>query len=286
MIEVIVPATSANLGPGFDCLGVAFNFYNKFYIEESKEFVDNDDNLVNLSAQKVFNKFGYKEKYLNIKIEGNIPQSRGLGSSATCIVAGIMGANKILGDILSQDEIIKIATEIEGHPDNVTPAIVGGLTAAIMNEDRVYYEKLILRKGIKFISLTPDFKLSTSDARKVLPKEVSYKDAIFNVGRVALTMGALANGNFEQLRISCEDKLHQPYRSRLIRNYDKIISKCKELNSLGVFLSGAGPTIMALIEEGNDHFLEEIENYLNTLEDFWKVRELNIDNLGTRVNIL
>lgn len=286
MIEVIVPATSANLGPGFDCLGVAFDFYNKFYIEESKDFVKNDDNLVNLSAQKVFNKFGYKEKYLNIKIEGNIPESRGLGSSATCIVAGIMGANKILGDVLSKDEIIKIATEIEGHPDNVTPAIVGGLTSAIMHEDRIYYEKLILGKGIKFISLTPDFKLSTSDARKVLPKEVSYKDAVFNVGRVALTMAALVNGNFEQLKVSCEDRLHQPYRSKLIRNYDEIISKCKELNSLGVFLSGAGPTIMTLIEEENICFSEEIKNYLKTMEDFWEVRELGIDNLGARVNIL
>ncbi|WP_315121360.1 homoserine kinase [uncultured Clostridium sp.] len=286
MVEVIVPATSANLGPGFDCLGVALNFYNKLYIEENDNSNPKDENsLAYISAKKLFDKVGYKNKKFNIKIHGNIPQSRGLGSSATCIAGGLIGANRILGDILSKEEIIKLATEIEGHPDNVTPAIVGGITTAIFENEKVYYEKLHLKEGIKFCALTPDFELSTSEARSVLPSKVDYKDAVFNVGRVALTISSLVNGNFEQLRVSCEDKLHQPYRSKLIRNYDSITAYCKELNSLGVFLSGAGPTIMVLVEESNHYFLEEINKYLITLEDKWEVRELKIDHLGARVNV-
>ncbi|MBU5485412.1 homoserine kinase [Clostridium sp. MSJ-11] len=286
MVEVIVPATSANLGPGFDCLGVALNFYNKFYIEENDYSNDKEENnLAYVSAKKLFDKVGYKNKDFNIRIEGNIPQSRGLGSSATCIVGGLIGANKILGDILSKEEIIKLATEIEGHPDNVTPAIIGGVTTAIFENEKIYYEKLYLKEGIKFCALTPDFKLSTSEARSVLPSKVDYTDAVFNVGRVALTISSLINGNFEQLRVSCEDKLHQPYRSKLIRNYDSITAYCKELNSLGVFLSGAGPTIMVMLEESNNYFLEEINKYLITIEDNWEVRELEIDYLGAKVNV-
>lgn len=292
MIEVIVPATSANFGPGFDTLGVGLNLYNKFYIEEiekgliiegCEEQYRNEKNLVYTSMKRCFEKIGYKEKGIKIIIKSDIPTSRGLGSSASCIVAGVLGANVIAGNKLDTDDILRLATEIEGHPDNIVPALLGGMTTAIYENDNVYYDKINIKEGIKFCALIPNFRLSTEKSRAVLPKEVSYKDAIFNVGRVSLMITALINGNFNMLKIACQDKLHQPYRGKLIECYDEVVNISKELGSLGVFLSGAGPTIMALLEEKDTTFLGSIEQALKSLNQEWTVKELNLDLKGAVV---
>ncbi len=292
MIEIRVPATSANMGPGFDCLGIALNLYNHFIIEEieegliiegcDKEFA-NDNNLIYTSMQKCFERVGYKYKGIKIKIEHDIPVSRGLGSSAACILGGIIGANEIAGGVLNRDEILELATEIEGHPDNVAPALLGGMIVSLQEDNKVYHSRIEIAKGLKFCALIPDFKLSTEESRAILPKKIPYKDGVFNVGRVSLMISGLINGQFDLIHLACKDRLHQKYRGSLIEDYDAITKYCESVNSLGVFLSGAGPTIMVILKEGNDSFHNDIVRYLSKLKRNWMVKELNIDFDGAIV---
>ncbi|NFD78943.1 homoserine kinase [Clostridium botulinum] len=293
MVEVRVPATSANIGPGFDCLGVAVNIYNKFFVEEIEEGIifegcadkfKNENNLIYVAMKKCFDKIGYKPTGLRIKIESDIPVSRGLGSSAACVVGGIVSANELAGGALNKKELLDLAVEVEGHPDNVNPAFCGGMTASISDNREVIYSKVKVSEGIKFCALIPDFTLSTEKARAVLPKSVDYKDGIFNVGRTALMISALNNGDFHLIKYACKDKLHQDYRAKLIENFYSIKKQCEKLNSLGVFLSGAGPTIMVMLREEDKDFSKNIKSFLETLKNKWEVRELNIDKLGTVVN--
>ncbi|MBY6950558.1 homoserine kinase [Clostridium botulinum] len=293
MVEVRVPATSANIGPGFDCLGVAVNMYNKFFVEEIEEALifegcadkfKNENNLIYVAMKKCFDKIGYKPTGLRIKIESDIPVSRGLGSSAACVVGGIVSANELAGGALNKKELLDLAVEVEGHPDNVNPAFCGGMTASISDNREVIYSKVKVSEGIKFCALIPDFTLSTEKARAVLPKSIDYKDGIFNVGRTALMISALNNGDFHLIKYACKDKLHQDYRAKLIENFYSIKKQCEKLNSLGVFLSGAGPTIMVMLREEDKDFSKNIKSFLETLKNKWEVRELKIDKLGTVVN--
>ncbi|MHB9927964.1 homoserine kinase [Clostridium botulinum] len=293
MVEVRVPATSANIGPGFDCLGVAVNIYNKFFVEEIEEGIifegcadkfKNENNLIYVAMKKCFDKIGYKPTGLRIKIESDIPVSRGLGSSAACVVGGIVSANELAGGALNKKELLDLAVEVEGHPDNVNPAFCGGMTASISDNREVIYSKVKVSEGIKFCALIPDFTLSTEKARAVLPKSIDYKDGIFNVGRTALMISALNNGDFHLIKYACKDKLHQDYRAKLIENFYSIKEECEKLNSLGVFLSGAGPTIMVMLREEDKDFSKNIKSFLETLKNKWEVRELKIDKLGTVIN--
>lgn len=295
MIKVKVPATSANMGPGFDCLGVALNIFNTIYVEETERGLEiegcpdefkNEDNLIYLSMKKCFERVKYKEKGIKIKIEAEIPKSRGLGSSAACILGGILAANEISGGKLSKKEILELGAEIEGHPDNIAPALYGGMQVSIKEGGTIFNERIEMVKGIKFCAIIPDFSLSTREARGVLPEIVPYKDAAFNVGRASLLIAALSNGNFELLRAACMDRLHESYRGRLIRHYNEIISASSYLNPAGVFLSGAGPTIMNILSEENDEFANDMEDFLRTLKDKWVVRELMPYNQGASVYIM
>lgn len=294
MLEIRVPATSANMGPGFDCLGVALNLYNHFRIEENEgglcidgcdETYRNEKNLVYVSMRKCFEKIGYehRKKGIRINFESDIPISRGLGSSAACILGGVLAANEIGRGNLNKNEILEIASEIEGHPDNVAPALFGGMTASVKDGDRVYYEKIKLPQGLKFCAIIPDFKLSTKEARAVLPDSIPYKDGVYNVGRVSLLIAALSNGNFEMLKLACRDRLHEIYRGSLIGNYDEIVEECNRRNSLCVFLSGAGPTIMAVLKEEETDFRRQMEDYLSKLENKWIIKELKSDYNGASV---
>lgn len=295
MIEVKVPATSANMGPGFDCLGVAVNMYNKFSVEEIEEGLvfegcedkfKNEDNLIYVAMKRCFEKIGYKPTGLRIKIESDIPVCRGLGSSASCVVGGVVCANELAGRVLNNQEILELAAEIEGHPDNVNPAFCGGMTASITEDDKVFYTNVKVKEGIKLCALIPDFTLSTEKARGVLPKNIDYKHGIFNVGRTALLISALNNGDFHLVKYACKDKLHEDYRAQLIENFYPIKEECERLNCLGVFLSGAGPTIMVMLKEEDHEFSKNIQSFLDGLQSKWEVRELNIDKNGTVVNNL
>lgn len=289
MIKVKVPATSANLGPGFDTLGLALNLYNTFIFEEIPKGLEisgcdqqfnNDQNLVYTSMLKTFEKIGYKVDGLRINMDCNIPVSRGLGSSAACILGGVMGANQISGSPLSKEEILHMATEIEGHPDNIAPALFGGLVVSLMEDKKVHYNQMDVAKGIKFVALVPDFTLSTKEARAVLPSTIPYKDAIYNVGRVSLLLSALSNGRFDLLKYGVKDSLHQPYRGKLIPGFSDVAGNCEELGCFGVYLSGAGPTIMAMIDKDNSDFIKEISNYFISRDYNWDILELELDLCG------
>lgn len=292
MIEVKVPATSANMGPGFDCLGVAVDMHNIFLIEEIEEGLiiegcddrfKNEDNLVYVSMKRCFDKTGYKPGGLRIKIKSDIPVSRGLGSSAACIVGGVVAANELSGRILNEQQISELIAGIEGHPDNVLPAYLGGMVVSVYQGNKVIHSNVKVEEGIKFCALIPEFTLSTEKARSVLPQSIDYKDGIFNIGRTALLISALNNGEFGLIREACRDKLHQYYRAALIEDFYPIINECERLNCLGAFLSGAGPAIMAVIREDDNDFSREIQKFLNNLQSNWTAKELKIDKTGTVV---
>ncbi|MBE6051296.1 MAG: homoserine kinase [Clostridium sp.] len=293
MIKVRVPATSANMGPGFDSLGIALNLYNEFSFEEIEEGIRfkgfpeefcNEENIVYQSMMKCFNKAGYLVKGLEIcALKQDIPVSRGLGSSSSCIVGGLVGANAILKNKFSKDELLQMAVEIEGHPDNVAPALLGDMVVAIMEKDRVYYEKIKVHDGLKFIPVIPNFRLSTKDAREVLPKQISLQDGIHNVSRSSLLVASMISGNKELLRYACKDKFHEDYRSELIPGFKELKNEAYRVGALGSYLSGAGPTIMVISDEMKKNFSEEIDKYLKAKSLSWDIYELSIDKLGAIV---
>lgn len=294
MIKIQVPATTANIGPGFDSLGIALSLYNIFYIDEINEGLvfegveesfSNEDNLIYKSMRYTFDKVGYEYKGVKIKVDSKVPLSRGLGSSATCIVAGVIGANYIAGNPLNMQGVLEVATEIEGHPDNVAPCIFGGMVSSIMDKDKVIYSKIPIKNDYKFCPIIPNFKLSTKEARQVLPSEVDYKDALYNVSRVSLLISAFVNGEDELIKYGCKDVLHQPYRKSLIKNYEDVVTKCEKENACGVFLSGAGPTIMSIINS-NEDYLTNMQNYLKKLDNQWDILELSLDDRGAFIEIV
>ncbi len=289
MIRVRVPATSANIGPGFDCLGIALSLYNNFEVEEIEEGLEidgcavefrNENNLVVKAMKRCYEKIGYKSKGIRLKMQCELPIARGLGSSAACILGGVAAANEIAGSVLDRDELLETAVEIEGHPDNLAPAFYGGMTVSIKSDEKVYAEKLRLSDELRFCAMIPDFTLSTEVSRGVLPQKVPYKDAVFNLGRIGLLITAFGNGDADMMRIGCEDRLHERYRSGLIRDYNDIKLMCRKLNAWGVFLSGAGPTIMAVIHKNDKEFARKIGSYLTELEGKWTVKQLEPDHLG------
>ncbi|AIY78784.1 homoserine kinase [Clostridium botulinum] len=293
MIKVRVPATSANMGPGFDSIGMAVKLYNEFAFREinnglnfngvPEEFC-NEDNIIYKAMKYCFDKADYKFKGLNISVlNQDIPISRGLGSSSSCIVGGLVGANEILGGKFSKDELLEMAVEIEGHPDNVAPALFGGMVVAIIENNKTVYNKIEIKDKVKFITIVPDFRLSTEKARKVLPKQISRADGIYNIGRAALMISCFVTDRYDLIRSACNDALHQNYRKELIPHFDDVYNKCYELGALGCYLSGAGPTIMAIIDNGANGFSNNIKQYLKDQDVKWGVLELQADNKGAFV---
>ena len=290
MIKVRVPATSANMGPGFDSLGIAVNLYNVFgfrEIESGLEFKGipdefcNEDNIVYQAMLKCFEKANYKHKGLEISIlEQDVPISRGLGSSSSCIVGGLVGANEIMGKPFSKDDILQMAVEIEGHPDNVAPAVIGGMVVAIMEEDKVYYDKVKVQEGIKFVPMIPDFRLATKDAREVLPDKITIKDGVYNVGRAGLMVSAFSNGKYDLLKFACKDAFHENYRSKLIKGFYEVKEEAYKEGAYACYLSGAGPTIMAIIPDTNNQFCDNVKEFLKANSLNWDIHELSIDLLG------
>lgn len=294
MIKIRIPATSANLGAGFDALGLALSFYNYVEMEESDrvEISSADDiavptdesNLIYVSAKDLFEVCGKKLEGLKLRQTNNIPMARGLGSSSACIVAGLVGANTLLGNPLTTDDLVDLAAQIEGHPDNTAPALLGGIVTAVFDGRKVHWVKQEVFTKLKFVALIPDFELKTEKARACLPKEVSHKDAVYNLSRAALFSASLLTGKFENLRTAVHDKLHQPYRMELIPNCREVFDIAYTHGAYGVFISGAGPTIMAIADESNEFFEGKMKFSLeNAGLTGWQVREFHIDNEGTKL---
>lgn len=274
MIRIKIPATTANLGPGFDTLGMALDVYNIVEVkeEEGKDLniqiiglgegilPTNKENIVYQAAEKVFQQVGIYPRNLQIRLTNNIPLSRGLGSSAAAIVGGVVAANLITGNHLSMEELLKIATKIEGHPDNVAPALLGGLVISCMEDDKVVYLRLEPSQQLKAVVAIPEFHLSTQKARQVLPKEIPFQDAVFNTSRVALLIAAIANGNWDMLHYATQDRLHQPYRSSLIPGMEEVFKAGKEAGAKALTISGAGPSLLALATENTEEIAQAMEN--------------------------
>ena len=290
MFQVIVPATTAYMGPGYDVLGMALKLYNRYTIEKASCEIEIDglretfleENLLYQTIKKVLEKYRCPFPKIRIWTQTHIPMSRGLGSSAACIVAGLMIANRFLDGALSAEDMIQIGTQMEGHPDNVVPAIVGGMTASVYEAGQVIYSKVNVPKSLRFAIFIPDFSVSTSEAREVLPQKYKRHDCIFNIGRVAMLIEARNNGDTEKLRIAMEDRIHQPYRGMLIPQMEQIFDAAKNFGSKAEVISGSGSTLMAVIDEQNTDFEQAMIGVLKHLEGNWEIKVLEPDLKGAR----
>ena len=308
-VSVKVPATTANIGPGFDCLGMALPIYNTITIEEtvlpgtgieinviaesaaidelSLEHIPLDENsLVYKAVELLYNSIGQTPSELKINIHSNIPVARGLGSSASVIVGALIAANELLGKPADEVALLSIACEIEGHPYNITPAIVGGLVLSSQEDDgSVIYRKLNWPTEWAITVCVPDFELSTDIARSVLPKEVPMKDAIFNAQRLGMFVQAVNTKDAELMKLALKDRLHQPYRMKLVPGLDKIMDNLRHIDSvLGCVLSGAGSSIL-VISEKND-----LDKIRGIVKDTWTdqniksdIKTLNIEQTGAQI---
>lgn len=296
VVRVKVPATTANLGAGFDTFGLALTLYNEFEVEEAdgvyiesypkNEFIENPENNLFIKVVKYLCEAeGRTFHGARLKQTVNIPVARGLGSSATAIVAGILTGFAVHKKPLTDEEFFKVAYLFEPHPDNLLPAWKGGFITALKTENKTYYSKMEFPEEIKAVVVIPDFELSTEKARSVLPAQVPLKDAIFNLQRSALFIRALQEKRYDLLKIAMEDKLHQPYRKNLIPNFDKVINNAYENGALGACLSGAGSTILALATENFDKIgLSMVEAFKEvSINAQYKV--LEVDTQGAKVEI-
>ncbi len=266
-VTVRVPATSANCGPGFDTLGLACTFYNEltyeiidtrgFYLDVTGEGADYlipcGRNLAFAGFLKVWNlATDYQQIGLKVTMHNRIPMSRGLGSSSSAIVAGLYAANILCGNKFTKEELLQFATDIEGHPDNVAPALLGGFTISFMEGREAHSLRLLPAKPLKFIAVVPERRLPTTLARKAIPATVPHHDAVYNTSRASLLVGALLSGKYEYLSSGLEDKLHQPYRAHLIPGLADVLADGKAAGAYNVIISGAGSTIMAYADVDAD----------------------------------
>ncbi|MBM7854622.1 homoserine kinase [Desulfohalotomaculum tongense] len=295
MIRVQVPATTANLGPGFDCLGMALKLYNTVEMDETSAGLTievhgdgaasiprDESNIVYKAAHKVFQHVNYNPAGLKIRLTNRVPVCRGLGSSAAAIVGGIVAANILSGGKLSKDKLLALANEMEGHPDNVAPALLGGIIAATAAEGEVRYLYIAPPAGLKTVVAVPDFQLSTKRAREVLPGQVPLQDAVFNVGRTALLVTALCQGDLSKLNYAMEDRLHQSYRASLVPGMKKVLAAARLAGARGVVLSGAGPTLIAFADENFDLIAKVMRDTFRENGIMAKVMVLEPSPVGAR----
>lgn len=295
-VEIQIPATSANIGAGFDSLGLAVRMYNRVILEpwEGAEVVSLDglpvptgeNNLIYKTVKYLFDICGKPLSGLRIQQENNIPMARGLGSSSACIVAGLMGGNVLLGTPLSREDIIHMAATMEGHPDNSTPAILGGQVTAAIENGRVFYCRQRLRDDLRFAAIIPDFELKTSAARAALPKDISRADGVFNLSRAALMAMSLSAGEYGNLRVAAEDKLHQPYRLDLIPGAKPVMDCALEFGAYCAYISGAGSTLMAMVAADNSGFVQRLRCWMDGQGlGGWRLLLLEPDNDGTILTV-
>lgn len=304
LITFKIPATSANIGSGFDSVGLALNLYNEIHIYENYnskkiEFeifgegeneISKKDNMIYSAMKLVFKKLKSKpNKGYIIKCINRIPLSRGLGSSSAAIIGGLLCSNFILGNKLKiEKDILNMAVQIEGHPDNVAPAILGGIVSGVVKKEEDFkYIKIKPPKNLKAIVSIPDFYLSTEIARNILPKEITRKDAIFNISRAALLTSALFSNRLDLLEIATEDKIHQDYRAKFIPNLNQLFKETKKAGAYSVTISGAGSSILALAKD-DKNIIEKVSKAMHS--SFKKkninsvIKVLNIPTKGIIIN--
>lgn len=272
-VVVKIPASTANMGPGFDALGMALSLYAWLELSvaeqtevhlygDGMEGIPKDhNNLVYKVAQMVFAKAGLPEQPLKISMYSDIPLTRGLGSSASAIVGALVAANEMLENRLPTDELFHMATELEGHPDNVGASIYGGIVVSSWDGHNAPYVKLTPPSRLETLVVIPDFQLSTEKARHALPTEYTKSDVVFNIGRSSLLVAAMASGQLELIQYAMQDRVHQPYRASLIPGMSDVLEHATEHGALGAALSGAGPTLITFVDSASTT-KQELEQFL------------------------
>jgi homoserine kinase len=259
-LTVRVPATSANLGPGFDALGMALALANTVRVEPAEhaevlvegegagELASGADNLLYSSLARVAEHLGQPAPAVRLRCANSIPLARGLGSSSAAIVAGLVAGNALYGSRLSPTELLALAVAIEGHPDNVTPALLGGVRVCVQGDSGLVQAAIPLARPPRVVLFVPDLPMATAQARGLLPDVVPRADAVYNLGRAALLVAALAGGDHALLAEATRDRLHQPARTALFPAMPAFFAAALDAGALGAFLSGAGSTLLALVE--------------------------------------
>ena len=300
-ITVRVPATSANLGPGFDSLGLALDLWNETIInlaiehsvqvsgEGAEKLSNGESNLIIRSAQKLAECVGKRLPPFHVDCVNRIPLSSGLGSSAAAKLTGLLGANLLLGKPLSLNGILNLAAEMEGHADNVAPAMLGGLVVSTMEDDKLFAHRINLGTNSDFpIHLTvvlPDFHLSTKQARDVLPNQVSMKHAVQNISRAVMVTEAFRSGDLSLLGKAMSDTLHQPYRLSLIPGGQAAMDAAKRAGAAGAALSGAGPSIIAFSAKRDPAIGEAMRHAFEEAGLQARIFQLRVSNHGAEAQI-
>ena len=296
-VKVKVPATSANMGPGFDSIGVAVQLYNHLEVEtiekgfeivvkkeQSIAIPTDEKNLIYQTMQQFFEKLGKPMPAVRLTQSDDIPMARGLGSSAACIVGGLLAANALAGNPCTKDELAQMAAQIEGHPDNSNPAFFGSMVTGVMTEKSMEYVRLELPEDLLFAIIVPNFPVSTKSSRSVLPPHYDRQDVVYNVSRAALLVASVLTGKYENLEVAMDDKIHQPYRKVLIPHMEEIFENAKKCGAIACYLSGAGSTLMAMVtKEHAEKFRNNMSTYLQTLPDGWQLTLLSADKEGATV---
>jgi len=258
-VEVSIPASTTNLGPGFDALGLALRLHNRMRLRPASGPVNVEvtgegagtleagaENLVYQAVRRLYREVGQEAPGLEIRLENAIPVSRGLGSSSTAIVGGLVGANALLGEPLDREQVLALAVEMEGHPDNVTPALLGGFQVTSLTDEGLIHLRIPPPAGLRAVVCIPDIAVSTAAARSVLPSAYSRGDAVFNLCRASLLVAALLTGETAVLRAAMQDRIHQPYRAALVPGFEAALQGALDAGAAGACLSGSGSTMLAL----------------------------------------
>ena len=261
-IGVLAPATTANLGPGFDCLGMALDLWNRIDVtsgdgsgpvveisgEGAGELGTGDDNLVHQAMPVLCNGAGRARARGRVRCHTEIPVARGLGSSAAAISGGLVAANEMCSQLFNPNELLEMAATIEGHPDNVAASVMGGLQLVVKDGQQLFTAPINIPPEIHAVLFIPEHRISTADARSVLKREVSLEDAVFNMGRAALLVAGMTTNHPEYLGVATQYRLHQPYRQPLFPAMKLLFKAAEDAGALGVFLSGSGSTVLAFTQ--------------------------------------